>query len=207
MSPSAAHETDDPTLLADCIAGDRKALDTFVTRFSPVVWFHVNSTLRRMRGRVDEQRAADLYQQVFVALLDDDRRRLRAWRPDGGASVATWIRVITIRTCLTALRRERLTLSLDDDGRPLPMVDDGPDPFEQLLHKEGEARHAQLFVLAEKLSNSDRLLLEMIFRRHMPAKAIAAALQIKPSQVYVRKNRMIRRLRGHAEAAGLVEAG
>lgn len=197
---------DDAALLASCLDGDRRALDVFVTRFSKVVWFYVGSTLRRLRGQVDPARVEDLYQQVFVTLLDNDLHRLRLWRPDGGASVATWIRIITVRTTLAALKRDRKTVSLDDDG-PIRLIDPEGDPLERLLEKRGAERRSRLFELAEQLSPSDRLLLEMIFERRMGAAAIAAALQLKPSQVYVRKTRMIQRLRGHAEAAGLVDPG
>lgn len=196
---------DDAKLLAACLDGDRRALDAFVTRFSRVVWFYVNSTLRRSKGGLDPHRAEDLHQQVFVALLERDLHRLRLWRPDGGASVATWIRVITVRITLAAMKRDGRTVLFGDGEGPSRLIDPDADPFERLLEKEGEARRAQLFDLAEQLSESDRLLLQMIFVQRMDARAIAAALQIKPSQVYVRKSRMVTRLRRYAEAQGLVD--
>lgn len=197
---------DDPTLLAACIAGDRRALDAFVDRFSRLVYFHVNNTLRRLKGRLDVERANDLYQHVFVMLLEDDRRRLRLYRPDRGASVASWIRIITIRAVANALRRDRPTLTLDDDERPIPVADEGADPLEALLTGGTQRWEAHLPGLAEKLSGSDRLLLELIYERKLSAEQIAAALQCKRSHVYVRKNRLVKRLRRHAADAGLVDA-
>lgn len=199
-------EADDPTLLAACIEGDRRALDAFVERFSKLVYFHVNNTLRRLKGSLDIERANDLYQQVFVMLLEDDRRRLRLYRPDRGASLATWIRIITIRAVMNALRRERPTLTLDDDERPIPVADEGADPLEALLAGGSQRWEAALPGLTARLSGSDRLLFELIYERKMSAEQIAAALQCRRSHVYVRKNRLIKRLRQHAEAAGLVDA-
>lgn len=198
---------DDMTLLAGCIEGDRRALDAFVARYSRLVYFHVNNTLRRMRGHLDLERADDMYQHVFVMLLEDDRRRLRLYRPDGGCSLASWIRIITIRAVINTLRRDKRTLSLDDDERPIPVADEGADPFTALVFGGHQRWEAALPGLAEQLSGSDRLLLELIWERRLDASAIAAALQIKRNHVYVRKNRLIKRLRRHAEAAGLIGAG
>jgi len=195
-------DADDLTLLAACIEGDRRALDAFVARFSRLVYYHVNNTLRRLRGRLDVEQADDLYQHVFVMLLDDDRRRLRLYRPDKGCSVASWIRIITIRAVINSLRREKHTLSLDDDERPIPVADEGADPLAALTEGGSQRWEALLPALAEKLSGSDRLLLAMIYERRMDAESIAAALQIKRNHVYVRKNRLIRRLRRHARSAG-----
>ncbi len=200
-------DTDELSLLAACIDGERRALDAFVSRYSRLVWFHVNNTLRRLRGRLDTERTDDLYQQVFVTLLEDDRRRLRLYRPDKGCSVASWIRIITIRTVINILRRDRHTVSLDDASRPIAVADEGIDPFTALTAGGDQRWEALLPALAEKLSGSDRLLLELIYTRRLDAAGIAAALQIKRSQVYVRKNRLIRRLRRHAEAAGLLTDG
>lgn len=196
-------EAEDTELLAACVAGDRRALDAFVTRYSRLVYFHVNNTLRRLQGRLDVERADDLYQQVFVMLLEDDRRRLRLYDPEKGCSVASWIRIITIRAVINALRGTRAMLSLDDEARPMPLADEDADPFSALTAGGEQRWEAQLPQLAEQLSGSDRLLLELIYHRRMDASAIAAALQIKRAHVYVRKNRLIRRLRRHAEAAGL----
>lgn len=202
MSPSA--DIDETTLLAACIDGDRRALDAFVSRYSRLVYFHVNNTLRRLRGQLDTELADDLYQQVFVMLLEDDRRRLRLYQPDKGCSVASWIRIITIRAVINVLRRQRRTVSLDDESRPIAVADEGADPFATLTAGGDQRWEALLPVVAAKLSGSDRLLLDLVYTRRLDAAAIAAALQIKRSQVYVRKNRLVRRLRRHAEAEGLL---
>lgn len=197
---------DDHGLLAACLDGERAALEAFVGRFTRLVFFHVQSTLRRVKGGVDPSRADDLAQDVFVALLADDCRRLRLYRGDGGCSPATWIRVITIRLTLNALRRDRLTVSLDDEARPVALEDPAPGPLERLLAQAERQRFEALVALADGLSARDRLLLEMIYLRGMSAPAIAAALQVDRGVVYVRKNRLLGRLRRAAEAAGMMEA-
>lgn len=197
--------TDDHALLAGCLDGHRAALAAFVERFARLVHHSVAGTLRRARGEVDRARVEDLCQDVFVALLADDCRRLRLYRGDRGCSPASWIRVIAVRTTLNRLRRDRPTTSLDGERAPRP-ADPGPDPLDVMLARADRDRFDALVALAAELSASDRLLLEMYYLRGMKAPAIAAALQVERGVVYVRKNRLLGRLRKAAQAAGMMES-
>lgn len=205
MARGAYQDVDDVTLLAACVDGEPRALDAFVRRFTRAIYFHIHNTLRRRLGQPDVERARDIFQSVFARLLADDRRRLGTYRADKGGSVATWLRTIAIRETLNALRRDRPQLRLDDDEKPIVLVDRRPDPFDTLLEQDRLARRAQLSTLAEGLSETDRLLLDMIYVRKMAAGAIAVTLGIKRSQVHVRKSRLIKRLRDRARSAGLTD--
>lgn len=205
MSRGAYQDADDAALLAACVEGDPRALEVFARRFTRAIYFHIHNTLRRVLGRPDAERAQDIFQTVFTRLLADDRRRLSMYCADRGGSVATWLRTIAIRTTLNAVRRDRPQLTLDDDAAPIALVDTRPDPLDALLERDRLARRAQLSTLAEGLSGSDRLLLDMIYVRKLSAAEIAATLGIKRAQVHVRKSRLLKRLRTRAEAAGLTD--
>lgn len=196
--------TPDHALLAGCLDGRRSALAAFVERFARLVHHSVAGTLRRSRGEVDARRIEDLCQDVFVALLADDCRRLRLYRGDRGCSLASWVRVIAVRTTLNRLRRDRPLVSLDGERAPR-LADPGPDPLDVMLARADRDRFEALIALAEQLSDRDRLLLEMYYLRGMKAPAIAAALRVDRSVIYVRKNRLLGRLRKAAEAAGMME--
>jgi len=205
MRRSAMAEADDGALLAGCLDGDRPALGVFVERFTGLVHHSVIGTLRRSRGEAPPSRVDDLCQDVFVALFADGCRRLRMYRGDRGCSIASWVRVIAVRTTLNAMRRDRPQASLD--AQPAPrLADPGPGPLDVLLAQADRARFDALIALAEDLSTRDRLLLEMIYVRGMRAPAIAAALQVERGVVYVRKTRLLDRLRKAAEAAGMMES-
>lgn len=195
----------DDAALAACIGGRRAAQAAFVERFTGLVHHFVVSTLRRTRGAAPDARVEDLCQDVFVSLLADDCRRLRMYRGDRGCSVASWVRVITVRHVLNAVRRDRPQTSLDDARAPT-LPDPCPDPLERLLDRADRARFDALIALADGLSPRDRLLLELIYLRGMAAPEIAAALQVSRGVVYVRKNRLLGRLREAARQAGLMES-
>jgi len=203
-------ETDDRALLRRCIDGDRRAWDLLVDRVSRYVYYLIQLTARRYAAELTADEMGDLHNDLFLALMEDDCRRLRAFQGKNGCSVRSWIRIITIRKTLDALRKRRPHLSLDvgrDDGeRSIELVDHGPDPLAALLAKSRTQRRARLAELTDGLSESDRLLLEMLYVEKMSATAIAALLRIKKGAVYTRKTRLIQRLRQAAEALGLVEA-
>ncbi|MFN3198737.1 MAG: RNA polymerase sigma factor [Bradymonadia bacterium] len=203
---------DDHTLLLRCIDGDGDAWHLLVGRFTRYVYHLIRATAHRYNAALSEAAVADLHNDLFLALLEDDRRRLRAYEGKNGCSVRSWIRIITIRRTLDHLRRQKPTLSLDaltddsEDRATMPEpVDPGPDPLEHLIEQGAQRRREALGDIASALSDADRLLLSLIYERQMPAPQIAALLRVKVGAVYTRKNRLIARLRRLAEAGGWLD--
>lgn len=200
----------DYELLQRCIAGERRAWHAFVERFTRYVYFLIRLTAKKHATEFGPEETADLHNELFLALMEDDCRRLRAYRGDNGCSVRSWVRIITIRRCLDALRKRRRFVSIDqsddDDGPRGPVLaHDGPDPLAALLEQGRIERREQLESLTEGLSERDRLLLEMIYVRKMSADAISATLRIKKGALYTRKTRLIKRLHALAVDAGLAD--
>ncbi len=198
----------DRALLEACIEGDRRAWGRFVERFTRYIYYLVQLTAKRYDAEMNEAEVADLHNDVFVALMEDDCRRLRAFTGKNGCSVRSWIRVITIRRTVDALRRRRHQLHLDaqdDHGLRPQLVDGTPDPLEQMLDRADDARRAQLTALAESLSERDRLLLHLLYTEKLSADAAAAVLRVKRGALYTRKTRLIQRLRVAARKAGLLD--
>jgi RNA polymerase sigma factor (sigma-70 family) len=197
----------DPTdleLLQACVDGDRRAWARFVERFSRYVYYLVQLTARRYEAAMDEAEVADLHNDVFLALMEDDCRRLRSFEGKNGCSVRSWIRLIAIRRTVDALRRRRHHLHLDAEPA-LELADDAPDPYERLLASGAREKRERLMELAEALSESDRLLLHLLYTEKLSPDAAAAALRIKKGALYTRKSRLVSRLRAEAERAGLLE--
>ncbi len=201
----------DPTdaeLLAACIDGNRRAWNTFVQRFTRYVYYLVQLTGRRYSASMTEEQVADLHNDVFVSLMEDDCRRLRAFEGKNGCSVRSWIRIITIRKAVDHLRRRRHHISLDaDEGETLgaALTEEGPDALDALLAQEAAQRRAQLTTLAEKLNEKDRLLLHLLFDEKLSAEAAAAVLKVSKGALYTRKTRLIQRLREEARRANLLD--
>ncbi len=197
----------DNQILAECLLGKREGWNALVQRFSRYVYFLIQATAKRHGARIDEQEAADLHNDFFLALLEDDYRRLRAYKGNNGCSIRSWLRVICIRRTIDSLRKRRKTVSLNrrDDESPIELIDPSGDPLEQLLAQGRTQRRSQLSRLTEQLAPADRLLLELLYVQKLGATEIASTLRIQKGAVYTRKTRLIKRLRELAKESDLAD--
>lgn len=86
---------DDPQLVHDALAGDRRALDQLLRRQYPAI----HGLCRRMTG--NDADAVDAAQDALIAVV----RGLH--RFDGRSRFSTWVYRVTVNTCLDELRRRR----------------------------------------------------------------------------------------------------
>jgi RNA polymerase sigma factor (sigma-70 family) len=190
----AAHVAE-PLLAAFC-AGAPDASERLVTAYAPVVRAAIARYLvTRGRGRTDL--ADDLTHDVFLGLFRDDGRKLRNFQGRNGCSFAGWLRVVAVRLAIDALRREHRLLSLDDETpamtelrRVLSSGTAGPEEIVQ-----GSETAARLAQAIQQLAPKDRLLVEIHILRGAPLDAVAHALGVSANAAYVRKSRVLERLR------------
>lgn len=103
-------ELDAPRLLERTLAGDRAASRALLERLAPIIQARVVRALYRRRGpaaRDPRQELMDMTQEVFVALLDDDARALRAWRAERGLSLEGFVGLLAERQVASILRTGR----------------------------------------------------------------------------------------------------
>ena len=200
-------EKTDNQILEECLLGERQGWSALVRRFSRYIYFLIHATAKRHGTTIGEPEAADLHNDFFVALLEDDYRRLRAFKGSNGCSIRSWLRVICIRRTIDSLRKRRRTLSLTsrEDESAIQLIDPAGDPMDQLLAQDQEARRSKLGQLTEKLAPADRLLLDMLYVQKLGATEVAATLRIQKGAVYTRKTRLIKRLQTLARDSGLVD--
>ncbi|MBI3768408.1 MAG: sigma-70 family RNA polymerase sigma factor [Deltaproteobacteria bacterium] len=187
-------------LVAAVLAGAPDARDRLFETYAPVVHAAISRYLAlRCRGRIDL--ADDLTHEVFLALLHDDNRRLRHFEGRNGCSFAGWLRVVAVRLVIDVLRRDRRLVSLDDDGPAMTNLrrtlrSAGGDPELGLQGSEVAARLASAIA---SLGPKDRLLVELHLLRGASLPAVAAALGVTANAAYVRKSRILERLRRSVE--------
>ena len=189
------HGVDEP-LVAAALAGAPEARDRLFTAYAPVVHAAINRYLA-LRGRGQTDLADDLTHEVFLALFLDDGRRLRNFEGRNGCSFAGWLRVVAVRLTIDVLRRDRRMVSLDDDGTAMTELrrtlrSDSGDPERAA---EGADLAAKLRDAIASLGPKDRLLVELHLLRGASLPAVATALGVTANAAYVRKSRVLERLR------------
>lgn len=123
-----------------CIAGDAAAWQALIAaHYAPLRSF------LRWKTR-DEQQADDLTQDLFLKLLQNEMRVLRAYDPSFGVSVGQYLRVVAYRLFLDwakswSVKQSKASASVDD---LVEILSSGDAADARLLERELEERIAAL---------------------------------------------------------------
>lgn len=127
-------------LAAACAAGDAGALAELDAHYG----VHLTALVTGMAG----DRAPDIMQDVRAKLLTAaGDRRARLTEYGGRGSLLSWLRVVAAREALSALRRDRREVALDDDMMWGKLVA-GHDPALALIRAESVAAIKRAFATA-----------------------------------------------------------
>lgn len=167
-------EDSDLQLVLACRRGDQLAWEKLIRRYQRLIY-----AIPRRAG-LDEDHAAEIFQDVFTTLLQklndiQEPERLQAW-------LVTTARRRTLRTISKIHSRPELASSDESTDDAVRIPDETPLPDEQLIILEEQQ---QVRMALSILDPRCRTLLQMLFYRPEPASyaEIAAALGIPEGSV------------------------
>lgn len=188
---------EDRNLVARCVAGDRGGAEILVRRYSDLVYRSVQYTLTARHVAFTRYDLEDLHNTVFLNLFERGRRRLAQYQGRNGCSLASWIRLITVRTVLDHLRKKGVdALSWQQRKMPLeqlPELAAEGTGFGTGAGKEKWERLVQIGL--EKLPPRDRLFMKLHFHEGLSIAEVAETMQLSVDHAYTIKHRAIARLR------------
>lgn len=181
------------------IRGDRSAARSMLRRLTPVIQARVRSTLRRRSSPLSPD---DVVQEVWVTLMQDDKRLLRRYDPGRGSSLEGYVGGIADRVASDAVRRSRA--GKRDAARTvtgLPdQVEDKASTVDPILDRDLLQR---LFDhLEETLPRKGRLVLRYIFGDGLSTQETADALGVSQQVVHNWKFRIRKDARAFLAEAG-----
>ena len=189
--------TEDRDLLSRCFSGDGEAAENLVRRFSNLVYQAVQHTLIVKHVRFNKQDLEDFHNTVFLRLFEHRCKKLKQYQGKNGCSLATWIRLITVRTILDHLRKKgvdsiarRDTQITLDEAYGLK-----GDECDGLTLLEMAEKEQLLWEGMQNLSPRDRLFMKLHFDQGLSVAEVAAAMQVSVKNVYTIKHRAIQRLK------------
>ncbi len=164
------------------IRGDRNAARSMLRRLTPVIQSRVRSTLRRRSSKLMPD---DVVQEVWVTLMQDDKRLLRRYDPSRGSSLEGYVGGIADRVASDAVRRSRASkrdVARTVSGLPT-QVEDARAPIDRpVLDRDLLAR---LFEhLESTLPRKGRLVLRCVFGDGLSTREAAAALGVSQQVVH-----------------------
>jgi RNA polymerase sigma factor (sigma-70 family) len=184
-------------LIRDALERQPAAVRTLVDRLSPVIERKVAATLwRRTPGRDVRQEVRDMTQAVFVSLFEDDAKALRAWDPDRGAPLESFVSLLAHRQVISILRRGRTS--------PWPDEPTEAERLERLTPTElgpesviASREHLTVLLdrIREELSPLGLELFQRLIVDEEPLAEIAAKVQKSEQALYQWRSRLLRQIR------------
>ena len=194
---------EDQGLLSRCISGDRRASEILVRRFSGLVYRSVQNTLLIKQTPFNRQDLEDLHNTVFLQLFDQRCKKLRQYQGRNGCSVASWIRLVAVRTVLNHLRKKGID-AIGWQKKRIPLEDLAElkgDEMEAWAVMEKAERGRLLQDGIQNLPPRDRLFMKLYFDQDLPVEEVASAMKLSIQNAYTVKHRAIQRLRSFMTSA------
>ena len=190
---------EDRDLLSECLSGNRKASETLVRRFSDLVYRSVQYTLITRHVPFNKQDLEDLHNTVFLRLFEKRCRKLRQYEGKNGCTLASWIRMIAVRTVLDHLRKKGVDAMVWQEKciplEALPELRSDEVEFGDQIEKAEQGRLLQEAM--QKLLPRDRMFMKLHFNHGLSIGEVAEIMQLSISNAYTLKHRTIQRLKSH----------
>ncbi len=190
---------EDRELLSRCLAGNRMASETLVRRFSDLVYRSVQYTLMTWHVSFNRHDLEDLHNTVFLRLFEQGCRKLRQYKGKNGCALASWIRMIAVRTVLDHLRKKGVD-AIGQQKKRIPLEglpelrSDEVDVGAQ-IEKVEQGRLLQKAM--QRLLPRDRMFMKLHFNHGLSIGEVAEIMQLSISNAYTLKHRTIQRLKSH----------
>jgi len=179
-------------LLLSCCRKEPGAWERFLSQYNRLIYYSIHRTCALNHYSPVSEELEDLFNDVLVHLIKDDCKKLRQYRGDGGATVATWIRTITVRFVIDYLRQRSRTGDLVNiDGEEVALEVSLENPVSRPDEDYEEREEQRLFLEAiSNLADNDRYFIELYYGRELSPEKAAQILGISKKTVYTRINRL-----------------
>ena len=159
-------------------------------RFAPLITACVTRTLRRY-GAAATVETHDLVNDVWVALLRDDLRKLRQYDARRGSRLTSFIGLVATHVTIDHLRAPRAEALALDGVLEEQLVTHAAAPADRLEQHQEVARAR---AAVRRLSRSDRALFTSCVDEEQPPEAIARDWGVSVNTIYSRKSRIRQQL-------------
>lgn len=197
---------DDLAFVHRFVKGEIPAREEFHKRYSRLIYNYILHVIT-VKGLKDyHDYIDDIYQGFFVFILEDDFRRLKAFKARNGCTFATWLRQLTINFTRDYLRRLKFAVSLDsetDEALSLKafLEDDSLSVTDIISMEE---RIKVLDYCIELLSQEDKYFVELNFNQRISLEVLKDFFKVSRGAVDMHRARIVKRLRECFKSKGFL---
>lgn len=196
---SLFYNMDDFELIEGCVLGNKQCWDEFVEKFSRLIFDSILRTFRKYGANINNDVIDDLHNDIFVILLKGQCKALKEYEGRNGCSLASYLRTISVRRTIDYLRKQRPTVSIDqeidtEEGKKLQFIKELSVFDDSYSFNKEDAKKVVDLVFAE-LKEEEKKFCSLCFMENKNPEDLAKLFNISVDNVYVRKQRMLNRLK------------
>lgn len=170
--------------LNKCCQKEKDSWELFVEKYSKLIYNYIIKTLNKYYFISQNDEVDEIYNRIFIALLDRDCRRLRNFRGKNERSFIAYLREISFHLTIDFLREQKSSVGLDqikhhvyDDDKLEKLRKDELKDVIKVIRDELPARHAYLF--------------RLLYEEELDLMEIADMMNLKLNAAHQLKFRMI----------------
>jgi len=188
-------------ILNKCLSGgDRSAWEAFVRKYSKLIWNAIHKAFRTYSFRYSPEDLEDMYSSVFLALIDNDFKKLRQFKNENACSLSTWLSIITVRMTIDHMRKDKSRFIVEPakEGTEIfELIPDNAYNADALL--ENKEKIDILRKSVNILPPKDRMIYDLLFIKGLSNEETARSIGISVNTLYSRKHRIAEKIKQHLQ--------
>lgn len=193
--PSLIGGAEEAQLLTALVGGEESAWREFHRCYSGTIFRSIGRVKSRFPNLIGGDDVTEIYSDLCVQLLSNDKRRLRQFDPTRGTRLAVWLGVLARHAAYDFLRdrrRQPYVLWLGDElSETEALIDDAPDAFRVYSARERAGVVAHLIA---GLSARDQEFVMLYYCQGLDPEETAERLGICVGTVYSKKHKIRARI-------------
>ncbi|MGA1797087.1 MAG: RNA polymerase sigma factor [bacterium] len=174
-------------LIEGCINRKKDAWNTFVDTYAKLIYNYIIRSLGRYSYPFHDDDLDEIFNNVFLALLEENYKRLRNFRGQNERSFAAYLRQISFHISIDFLRQQRRFQTLEQIEYKICSKDN----YEKLDYDD---LREIIGDIKGHLPERHNYLFHLIYEEELDSPEIAEILNIKLNAVHQLKFRMIQNL-------------
>ena len=181
----------DQELLGRMLMREGKAWREFHRRFDRLIYRCIHKVTCRFRSVVSEEDVREIYAQFLVNITNRDMHKLRAFQPERGNKLGSWIGLLATNTAWDYLRSVARRPQCTEMHEAEDLRSHSADPYDELVQKQ---RWALVSKALESFSAKDQRFMQLYFVQGLEPEEVAKQMNVSVKTVYSKKHKIRCRL-------------
>ena len=195
-----------PSTLAAALDQGGASVEQLVRDLTPPIQAEVARALvrgGRARGRDGRQEVLDATQEILCALFANNARALRAWDPEKGRKLVSFVRLVAKRKVISMLRSQSKTPWADDPTEHDTLEFLGAREEDEGGHEHRDTMNQLWARLKPHLGERGLVLFQLLFVEQEDVEVVMTRTEMTRDAIYAWRSRLRKQARTIGEELGV----